>query len=460
MNIAPEIFRAYDIRGTVGDPLSCEAVTAIGHAFALAVRERTGRQRPEIATGHDGRPSSPALEQALVDGLVRGGALCLRVGLGPTPMLYYAVHSLDADAGVMVTGSHNPPDYNGLKMTLGKLGPFHGDDIQDIARRAATALPDADGGSSRAETMLDAYVGRLLRDATRGRALKVVWDAGNGSAGEALQRLVQGLAGSHVVLYGEIDGSFPNHHPDPADAANLADLIAAVAAHGADLGIALDGDGDRIGVVDGEGVILGGDRLMMIWAADVLRAQPGATIIADVKSSQALFDEISRLGGTPLMWRTGHSLIKEKMAEVESPLAGEVSGHVFFADRYHGYDDALYAAVRLLDILGAGEHSLAALRRRMPTVVNTPELRVDCDDRRKFDVVRALRERLRPRGDDVVAIDGVRVSVAGGWWLLRASNTQPALTMRCEAPDTERLATVRQDLLDALASSGITPPDL
>ena len=458
--IDPSIFRAYDIRGVVGETLTVEAARAIGAAFASMVRERTGKERPEIAVGYDGRRTSPEIEASLVAGLAEAGADAARVGLGPTPMLWFAVRHLAADAGVMVTGSHNPPRYNGLKMTLGD-DPVHGDRIREIARRAAVPPGVRRApGRSRAADVSDDYVARLLRDAARGRALDVVWDAGNGAAGRVLDALVAGLPGRHTVLFGDVDGTFPNHHPDPTVPENLEGLIAAVTARGADVGIAFDGDGDRIGAVDGEGRIVWPDQLMALWAADVLAERPGSTVIADVKASRVLFDEIARLGGRPLMWRSGHSPIKEKMAETGSSLAGETSGHVFFADRYYGYDDALYAAVRLLNILGARDDGLASFRRSLPRVVNTPELRFACDDARKFAVVEEVRARLSDRGSDVADIDGVRVSVAGGWWLLRASNTEPALVARCEASDEEGLRRVKRDLAAAVAPSGVAPPGL
>jgi phosphomannomutase len=456
----PSILRAYDIRGIVGDTLTEAGVEAIGRGFASMVLEATGGRPARVATGMDGRLSSPVLEAALARGMASGGVDVLRVGMGPTPMLYFAVAELGLDGGIMITGSHNPPDYNGLKMML-KGGPFYGDQILELGRRADAGGTDAAVPGKLADhDIRAAYVARLVKDADLARPLRIVWDAGNGAAGAVLGDLVGRLPGAHTVLFGDVDGSFPNHHPDPTVPENLIDLIAAVCGQGADLGIAFDGDGDRIGVVDGEGEILWGDQLMTIWAADVLAERPGATIIADVKASQVLFDEIARLGGKPLMWKTGHSLIKAKMKEIGAPLAGEMSGHIFFADRYHGFDDALYAAVRLLNALSARNQTLAEIRRALPNVVNTPELRFDCDDVRKFAVVEEVRSRLADRGGDVVAVDGVRVSCAGGWWLLRASNTQPVLVARCEAPDEAALATVKKDLVAALAPSGIVPPGM
>jgi phosphomannomutase len=459
--IDPTIFRAYDIRGIVGESLTLDAVQAIGRAFADVVREaQPSKPRPEIAIGYDGRLSSPDIEQALVRGINEGGANAVCIGLGPTPMLYFAVHHLNADAGIMVTGSHNPPDYNGLKMMLGH-GPFHGAQISDLAQRIEQGFAIVDqAGTSRTEEVADAYIARVQQDSVAGRDLHVVWDAGNGAAGDVLTELVKGLPGTHTVLFGEVDGTFPNHHPDPTVPENLVDLIAAVEREEADLGIALDGDGDRIGVIDRTGEILWGDQLMMLWAADVLAEHPGATVIADVKASQVLFDEIARLGGKPLMWKTGHSLIKQKMKELGCPLAGEMSGHIFFADRYFGFDDALYAGVRLMNVLANHEKTLDEIRRSLPKVVNTPELRFDCDDVRKFSVIEEVRAHLVDRGDTVNAVDGVRVSIAGGWWLLRASNTQPVLVARCEAPDMEALEEVKKDLVAAVKPSGVVPPGL
>ena len=321
--VHPSILRAYDIRGVVGETFNPRDAAALGRAFAAVVRRDAAKRdgRPLVVVGFDGRLSSPDLESALVEGLSTGGADVLRIGLGPTPMLYYAVHAFDAQGGIMVTGSHNPPDYNGMKLMLGK-GPFHGEQIQELGRMAgdATEVPADAPGDVSERPLVRSYVDRLARDLAPDLALKVAWDAGNGAAGEILTHLVAQMPGEHTVLFADIDGTFPNHHPDPTVVENLADLRAAVADGGCDLGIAFDGDGDRIGVIDGEGHILWGDQLMAILAADVLARHPGATIIADVKASQVLFDEIARLGGVPLMWRTGHSLIKQKMKDVGSPL--------------------------------------------------------------------------------------------------------------------------------------------
>jgi len=451
----PTVLREYDIRGTVGETLSAADAHAVGRAFAtLMVRRGAGRR---VCVGYDGRLSSPELEAALVDGLAQGGMTVWRVGRGPTPMLYFAVFELDADGGIMVTGSHNPPDQNGFKLMMGKRS-FFGDDILELGRVAAAGDWVSGSGSAAERPVFDAYIDRVVRDYAGSRPLTVAWDAGNGATGEAMVRLTERLPGRHVLLNQRIDGTFPAHHPDPTVPANLEQLIAAVAEHACDAGIAFDGDGDRIGVVDEKGRILWGDQLMAILARDVLAARPGATIIADVKASQVLFDEIARLGGTPLMWRTGHSLIKAKMAETGAPLAGEMSGHIFFADRYYGFDDALYAAVRLLSIVASGADSLGALRDSLPRVVNTPEIRLSCPEDRKFRIVEEIRARLAAEGARVNDIDGVRVSLDGGWWLLRASNTQAVLVARCEAPDEAALARVKADLERALAAVGVPSP--
>ena len=453
----PTILREYDIRGIVDRTLSEADATAIGRAFASIVLGRGGGRR--ICVGYDGRVSSPRLEAALIDGLTSAGIEVLRIGLGPTPMLYYAVFHHDADGGVMITGSHNPPDQNGFKMMIGKAA-FYGADIVELGRLAADGAYAEGAGAVRDTPVFDDYVARLAEGvaAGQGRELKVAWDAGNGAAGEAMVALTARLPGTHVLLNERIDGTFPAHHPDPTVAENLVQLIDTVRAEGCDFGIAFDGDGDRIGVVDGQGRIVWGDQLLALLAAEVLARRPGATIIADVKASQILFDEIARLGGTPLMWRTGHSLIKSKMTEVGAPLAGEMSGHIFFADDYYGFDDALYAAVRLLGLVARSDESLDQMRDRLPDAVNTPELRFDCADDRKFAVVDAVRARLADEGADVVDIDGVRVRTDDGWWLLRASNTQAMLVARCEAADEVGLARLKSDLAGRLAACGVVLP--
>jgi phosphomannomutase len=360
----PTIIREYDIRGVVGKTLHVADAAALGKAYGSFVLRAGGKR---IMVGYDGRAHSPDFEAALVEGLVSTGADVERIGLGPTPMLYFSTYYAPADAGIMVTGSHNPPDQNGFKMLMDKRlpggGPIYGAAIKALSEQAAKGDFVTGKGSSKKIDLCDAYVARLLQDYASPRALKVVWDCGNGAGGDIVWRLTENLPGEHILLYQEIDGRFPNHHPDPTVAENLRDLQAAVKANEADFGIAFDGDADRIGAVDGQGRIVAGDQLLAIYAQEVLKTHKGASIIADVKASQVLFDEVERLGGIPVMWKTGHSLIKSKMAETHSPLAGEMSGHIFFADTYYGYDDAIYAGVRLLSIIGASGKSLAAWRR-------------------------------------------------------------------------------------------------
>ena len=453
----PSILREYDIRGTVGTTLGADDFFAIGRAFGTVLVRDGGKS---AATGYDGRLSSPELEAALADGLRAAGIDVVRVGRGPTPMLYFATHHLNTDAGLMVTGSHNPPEFNGVKMV--KQGKsFFGADIRKLGEMAAAGDYAAGNGAETSKDILDAYVARLLQDVDGAKPLIIAWDAGNGAAGEALVKLVAGLPGRHVLLNEVIDGTFPAHHPDPTVEKNLEQLKDAVHAEACDLGIAFDGDGDRIGIIDGRGRVLWGDQLLAILARDVLAANPGATIIADVKPSQVFFDEITRMGGKPMMWKTGHSHIKSKMAEIDAPLAGEMSAHIFFKDRYYGYDDALYAAVRLLNVLNATDATLADLLDTMPKTVSTPEIRFDCADARKFTVVEEVRARLdHETGIDVHGMDGVRVQSADGWWLLRASNTQPVLVARCEAADEAGLTRLKAALARQLEQSGLRVPDL
>ncbi|WP_448582895.1 phosphoglucomutase/phosphomannomutase PgmG [Thermaurantiacus sp.] len=446
----PSSLREYDIRGIVGETLGEADAHALGRSFGSVVRRRGGLS---VAVGRDGRLSSPALEAALVDGLMAAGCDVIRIGLGPTPMLYYAVKALATAAGVMVTGSHNPPDYNGFKMTLADR-PFWGEDIRALGALAACGDWEQGAGTCRDADVKARYVARLLED-VRLPALKVGWDCGNGATGEIVAELVQRLPGTHHVLFADIDGRFPNHHPDPTVEANLSDLKALVCAQGLDLGFAFDGDGDRIGAVDGTGRVVWGDQLLLILATALLRQLPGASVIADVKASKVLFDGVQALGGTPIMWKTGHSLIKAKMLETGAPLAGEMSGHIFFAHRWYGFDDAIYAALRLLEALGDLNSSLADLRSAMPALVNTPELRFPCPEERKFAIVAEVLDRLRAEGADVDATDGARVTTADGWWLLRASNTQAVLVARAESSTTAGLERLVAEIDCRLAAVGI-----
>ena len=446
----PTMLREYDIRGVVGDTLSAADAYAIGRSFATMVRRAGGKR---VAVGYDGRLSSPMLCDALIEGINAAGVDALNVGLGPTPMLYYAASTEEVDGGIQITGSHNPPDYNGFKMVF-QGRPFFGADIQAIGTMAAAGDWDSGKGSSESIDIIDAYVDRLV-EGFAGEALRIGWDAGNGDAGTVIEKLTAKLPGEHFLLYTDIDGHFPNHHPDPTEEKNLADLKALVAEKSLDFGVAFDGDGDRIGAIDGEGRVIWGDQLLQIYAAALLADMPGATIIADVKASQALFDRVAELGGHPMMWKTGHSLIKAKMKEVGSPLAGEMSGHIFFADRYYGYDDAPYAAVRLIEAAAKLGKSVTRLRGEMAPMVNTPELRFQVDEVRKFAIVEEVLDRLAAAGANVDRTDGARVLTDDGWWLLRASNTQDVLVARAEATDEAALARLLAAIDEQLALSGI-----
>ncbi|MFC3099759.1 phosphoglucomutase/phosphomannomutase PgmG [Altererythrobacter lauratis] len=451
------VLREYDIRGIIGETLGAEDAYAIGRGFGTLIARDGGRL---VAVGWDGRVSSPMLAEALVKGLNESGVNVRRVGMGPTPMLYYAEASAeDVDGGIQITGSHNPANYNGFKMVF-RGRPFFGADIQTLGQMAAAGDWDSGTGTAEDVDILDAYIDRLLAplegiDPVILSRLKVGWDAGNGAAGPALEKLAARLPGEHHLLFTEVDGEFPNHHPDPTVEANLEDLRALVSAKSLDFGVAFDGDGDRIGAIDGMGRVIWGDQLLMIYAEDLLARRPGATIIADVKASRALFDHVAACGGTPLMWKTGHSLIKSKMKEVSSPLAGEMSGHVFFADEYYGFDDALYAGVRLIAASARLGKSVTELRSAMPQMLNTPEMRFQVDESRKFAAIDEVAARLANSPAEVNNTDGVRVTTADGWWLLRASNTQDVLVARAESDTAEGLERLLAQIDEQLALSGL-----
>ncbi|HET7710127.1 MAG TPA: phosphomannomutase/phosphoglucomutase [Sphingomicrobium sp.] len=445
------ILREYDVRGIVGDTLHVEDAWALGRSYAAMALAEGARR---VAVGRDGRTHSPMMEAALVKGLTEGGLDVVRIGVGPSPMLYFAAATLGVHGGIQITGSHNPADYNGFKILLNGRSVF-GTEIQALGRRAAEGDWTEGMGSIDDADVSSAYVDRLVQDFT-GQGYRVGWDSGNGAAGVVLDRLVARLPGVHRTIHTEVDGTFPAHHPDPTVEANLADLKHLVASEQLDFGIAFDGDADRIGAVDGKGRVIWGDQLLMILAEPVLKEQPGATIIADVKASQTLFDRIAELGGTPLMWKTGHSLIKAKMKETGAPLAGEMSGHIFFKHRWYGFDDALYAAVRLIEAVSQSGRSLTEIMDAMPASVATPELRFQVDESRKFAVVQEVLDRLETSGATVDRTDGARVKTDDGWWLLRASNTQDVLVARAESRDRAGLDRLVAQVEAELARSSVS----
>ncbi len=451
-NVSREIFREYDIRGVVGKDLTVEAARGIGRAYA-AYMTRNG-QHGTVAVGRDNRPSGSALRDALVAGLTAGGLDVVDVGIVPTPLVYWSLHHLDVIGGVQITGSHNPPEYNGFKLCVGTQS-LHGTEIQELYE-LLDAPPAARPGAVRHEAIIDRYVDDVVaRTTPLDRKLSVVVDCGNGAGALVAEKLFSRLGVDATYLFCESDGTFPNHHPDPSVVENMEDLIRTVRDVKADVGIAFDGDADRIGVVDNSGKIIWGDHILILYARDVLeRTGTGQSIIFDVKCSQALPWAIEKAGGVPVMWKTGHSLIKEKMLETGAPVAGEMSGHMFFKEDFYGHDDALYGAARLLRIIASGPASISERLADVPVFVSTPEIRVDVPEERKFGIVDAAVAHFRAI-HDVVDVDGVRVLFGDGWGLIRASNTQPVLVMRFEANSTERMDAIRDEMEGWLRAEGV-----
>ena len=449
----PSILRAYDIRGICDETLSPADATAIGRAFAacLAIKSLGNK----VVVGRDGRLSSPQLSAALIDGLVDGGAEVTDIGCGPTPMLYFAATHLDADGAIQVTGSHNPPSHNGFKMVMGGKS-FFGAEITELGASCAAGVPSQSGGSCETRSVFSEYVTRLLQSADAGD-LSVVWDCGNGASGSVTDAVVERLTGQHEVLFSKIDGSFPNHHPNPVDPETLEILRAAVKSKDADLGIGFDGDGDRIGIVDAKGRQVPGDLLTAYLAQDVAKRHPGGTMLLDVKSSQLAVDMLSAAGANAAIWKTGHSHMKKKMAETGSPLAGEMSGHIFIADDYFGFDDAIYVALRILTQMVRSGQSITAFMDSLPDQHATPELRIDCTDDRKFSIMEKLQSVVSQNyePDAINTIDGVRVTCSNGWWLVRASNTEAALVARAEADSPEALEQLISQIKAALDGAGL-----
>ncbi|MEP6494545.1 MAG: phosphomannomutase/phosphoglucomutase [bacterium] len=455
MSIAPGIFRQYDIRGIVGDDLTIEAALAIGAAYAALLGEHG--VHGAIAVGRDNRPSGDALRDALVDGLTTGGLDVIDIGVVPTPLDYWALHHLPVVGGIQITGSHNPREYNGFKLSRG-TGSIHGSEIQRLYALTQTARPSSNRkGTVRFEPVIDRYIEDVVARIGRlSRPIRAVYDCGNGAGALVAPKLFDALGVQGRGLFCESDGNFPNHHPDPTVPENLEDLRQAVLADNAEIGIAFDGDADRIGVVDQTGTIIWGDRILILYARDVLeRTGRGQPIIFDVKCSQSLPTAIEKAGGVPVMWKTGHSLIKDKMRELNAPIAGEMSGHMFFSEGFYGHDDALYGAARLLRILADSGRTVTELLADVPDFVSTPELRIDVPDDLKFAVVERAVEYFRAR-HDVIDVDGVRVLFGDGWGLIRASNTQPVIVARYEAASAERLAAIRGEMEGWLRGQGVS----
>ena len=458
MAVAAGIFRQYDIRGIVGRDLTPDAARAIGGAYAAYLRQHRvggGERLGTVSVGRDNRPSGPELRDALVDGLTRAGADVVDIGVVPTPLNYWSLHHLDVIGGIQITGSHNPPEYNGFKLSVGK-GSMHGAEIQRLYEIIRGGNIPTGKGTTRSESVIDRYIDDVVRRIGKlSRRIKAVYDCGNGAGAIVAPALFDKLGLTGRGLFCESDGTFPNHHPDPTVPENLEDLITAVKKDGAEIGIAFDGDADRIGVVDETGEIVWGDRILIIYARDVLaRTGAGQPIIFDVKSSQALPDAIERAGGKPIMWKTGHSLIKDKMKETHAPVAGEMSGHMFFSEGFYGHDDALYGAARLLRILADSGKTVRQLLSDVPNFVSTPEIRVEVPEERKFGIVDKAVEHFRSQ-HDVIDVDGVRVLFGDGWGLIRASNTQPVLVARYEASSPQRLAAIQGEMEGWLRSQGV-----
>ena len=442
------IFREYDIRGIADEELLDSGITELGRAIGTYLQRKNGNK---VNLGRDCRLSSTRLRNALIQGLMASGCEVTDVGVVPTPLLYYSVFHLKAGGAVMITGSHNPAEYNGFKVVSG-ASTIHGDEIQELRRIIEEGDFAKGAGSEKAVDIVTPYVEEISSQFQFPRRVKVVADAGNGTAGPAMHRIFQKLNCEATELFFDMDGRFPNHHPDPTVPKNLTQLVEAVKSRHADLGIAFDGDSDRIGAVDDKGTVIYGDQLMIIYAREILSRKPGATFIGEVKCSQTMYDDIRRRGGNPIMWKTGHSLIKAKMKEAHADLAGEMSGHMFFADRYYGFDDALYAACRLMEIVANSAQPLSAQLADLPKTVATPEIRVDCADEHKFEVVQRVAEKFR-KTHQTIDVDGVRILFPEGWGLLRASNTQPVLVLRFEASTPQLLAEYQQEVEGAVAQA-------
>ncbi|WP_341789304.1 phosphomannomutase/phosphoglucomutase [Rickettsia endosymbiont of Polydrusus tereticollis] len=458
MSINKEIFRAYDIRGNSFTDITETTAYKIGFCFAETTISNNNNK---ICIGRDGRLSSPALCDALIKGLVDGGAAVITIGIVPTPMLYFADKQLMPAASIMVTGSHNPKDDNGFKMlAMGK--PFFGSQLQDLLTkildldRSNISITNSPFNNINEIDVTAGYLERILNNISINSKLKVAWDPGNGAAGNITEALKTRLPNNNIVINSKIDGNFPSHHPDPTRPSNLKELIEVVTRENCDIGIAFDGDGDRLGIVSSEGQILFGDQIVCLFAEDILKKHPNATIILDVKASQSVIDQIKSYGGQPLIWRTGHPFIKSKMQETNALLAGEMSGHIFFADKYYGYDDAIYAALRFLDLLSRSDKSLDELIQSLPKSYNTPEMKIFVVSTMKFKIISEIKEQLLKKGIEFNDIDGLRVNTETGWWLLRSSNTEPAIIARAESTTAKGLEDLKNILENLLSRYGLT----
>jgi phosphomannomutase/phosphoglucomutase len=447
--INPLIFREYDVRGLVGRDLHPSAVARLGKGYGTYAAAHGVRT---VALGRDCRLSSPVFRDALAEGLLSTGLSVVDVGVCPTPLLYFAIHHYGLDGGVMITGSHNPPEFNGFKLCVG-TATLYGEAIQELRRIVEGERFARGAGSLEQREIIPAYRGYVASNLTIPGKLKVVVDGGNGTAGAVAPGLFREMGMEVVELFCEPDGRFPNHFPDPTVPENLRFLVEKVREAGADVGVGYDGDADRIGAVDEKGNVIYGDYLLVLFAREILSRKPGAAVISEVKASQNLYDDIARRGGRPVMWKAGHSLIKAKMKEEGALLAGEMSGHVFFRDRYLGFDDAIYASARLFEILAKERRPLSALLSDLPPVVSTPEIRVDCPDEIKFRVVEKVAGIVAPLARRVIDVDGIRALFDGGWGLVRASNTQPVLVLRFEGRDGEAVARIREVMERAVAEA-------
>jgi phosphomannomutase/phosphoglucomutase len=461
LKINVDVFREYDIRGIAGQDLNDAFAERLGRAYALylaRLNPTVNRQRRRVAVGHDCRISSPAYAKALISGLVKGGIEVLSLGNCPTPTTYFSLFHFELAGAIMITASHLAADHNGFKICVGQSA-IYGDQIQELRKmmEGDLSLTMVEGGSVIELPLLPVYVNYLREITPVITKKKIVIDCGNGNGSQVMPQIFKSLGAEVIELYCVLDGRFPNHIPDPSVAANNADLIAAVQEHRADFGIAIDGDADRLGVIDETGKIVYGDDLLVIFSRDILRCHPGATVISEVKASYRLYDDVAKHGGRAIMWKTGHSLIEAKMKETRALLGGEMSGHMFFADRYFGYDDAVYAALRIYEIAAGHSGPFSTLLEGLPTSVRTPEIRINCDDAKKFKVVENIKTMLQKKFAGAQAkinlIDGIRIDFQDGWGLMRASNTEAVLSLRFEAINETRLASIRKIFEDALAEA-------